>query len=156
MFESGGLIRPTAGSGPSRGRGGGARFRPRQFTIRDGWIVVVGRSNEENDYVTHSVAKQEDYWFHASGVPGSHVVLKKAGRKDNPSTKALEEAAAIAAFYSKARNSRKAPVIYTLKKYVRKPRKAKAGLAVCTNEKTIMVAPSDPEAGAAPEWAEDE
>jgi predicted ribosome quality control (RQC) complex YloA/Tae2 family protein len=118
--------------------------------------VVVGRSNEENDFVTHRLAKQEDYWFHASGVPGSHVVLKRAGRKDNPSSKAIEEAAAIAAFYSKSRNSRKAPVIYTLKKYVHKPRKAKPGLATCSNEKTVMVAPMNPEEGITPEWiAED-
>jgi len=151
------------GGDPERGakgredaRGDGARFRPREFTIRDGWKVIVGRSNEENDHVTHRLAKQEDYWFHASGVPGSHVVLKRAGRKDNPSSKAIEEAAAIAAFYSKARNSRKAPVIYTLKKYVHKPRKAKPGLATCTNEKTVMVTPKNPEEGITPEWiAED-
>ncbi|MBK8232716.1 MAG: hypothetical protein IPK72_19565 [Candidatus Eisenbacteria bacterium] len=63
-------------------------------------------------------------WFHAHGVPGSHVVLRREGRKDNPSAKTMEEAAAIAAFFSKARHAGKAPVIYTLKKYVRKPSKA--------------------------------
>ena len=89
-------------------------------------------------------------------MPGSHVVLKRAGRKDNPSSKALQEAAAIAAFYSKSRNSGKAPVIYTLKKYVRKPRKAKPGLAICTNEKTVMVAPANPEEGLAPDWMDEE
>lgn len=139
-----------------RSKGEESRFHPREYTIRDGWKVIVGRSNEENDYVTHRLAKQEDYWFHASGVPGSHVVLKRAGRKDNPSGKAIEEAASIAAFYSKSRNSGKAPVIYTLKKYVHKPRKAKPGLASCTNEKTVMVAPMNPEDGITPEWiAED-
>lgn len=118
-------------------------------------MVIVGRTNQENDYVTHSIARQDDLWFHASGVPGSHVVLKKAGRKDNPSAKAIEEAAAIAAYYSKARHSKKAPVIYTLKKYVSKPRKGKAGLAQCTREKSVLVLPWSPVEDQTPEWMED-
>jgi hypothetical protein len=134
------------------GRDPESRFRPRVYQTSDGWTVVVGRSNQENDYVTMKVAKQDDYWFHAHGVPGSHVVLKRDGRKDNPSRKTIEEAAAIAAFYSKARNSGRAPVIYTLKKYVTKPRKAKAGLVTCTRETSIMVRPANPEPETPPEW----
>jgi predicted ribosome quality control (RQC) complex YloA/Tae2 family protein len=83
------------------------------------------------------------------------VVLRREGRKDNPSAKTIEEAAAIAAFFSKARHSSKAPVIYTLKKYVRKPRGAKAGLAMCQREKSIMVLPKDPAEGREPEWMEE-
>ncbi len=132
------------------------RFRPRSFRTREGWTVLVGRSNEGNDHLTHRMAHPEDYWLHAHGVSGSHVVLRREGRKDNPSAKTLEEAAAIAAFFSKARHSRKVPVLYTLKKYVRKPRKAKPGLAVCTREKTLLVAPKDPTAGTAPEWMEED
>lgn len=67
----------------------------------------------------------------------------------------MEEAAAIAAFFSKARHAGKAPVIYTLKKYVRKPRKAPAGLAMVEREKMIMVQPRDPDEGRTPEWEED-
>ena len=146
----------SRGSGVTKtrrtGRDPGSRFRPRVYQTSDGWTVVVGRSNQENDYVTMKVAKQDDYWFHAHGVPGSHVVLKREGRKDNPSRKTIEEAAAIAAFYSKARNSTRAPVIYTLKKYVTKPRKAKAGLVTCTRETSIMVRPANPEPETPPEW----
>ncbi len=150
--------------GDGRGGGGGGhsssersrfaqgKYRPRIYETSDGWTVVAGRTNDENDYVTLKVAKQDDYWFHAHGVPGSHVVLKRDGRKDNPSKKTIEEAAAIAAFYSKARNSSRVSVIYTLKKYVTKPRKAKAGLVTCTREKSVMVRPHNPEPDAPPEW----
>jgi predicted ribosome quality control (RQC) complex YloA/Tae2 family protein len=138
-----------------RDRKDGAGFHPRSFRTRDGWTVLVGRSNQENDYLTHRIAHPEDYWFHAHSVPGSHVVLRREGRKDNPSAKTIEEAAAIAAFFSKARHSSKAPVIYTLKKYVRKPRGARPGLAMCQREKTIMVLPKDPAEGREPEWMDE-
>ncbi len=163
--RTGGKARSDAGRTVQPGRSGGkaraaadadSRFRPRSFRTREGWTVLVGRSNEENDHLTHRMAHPEDYWLHAQGVPGSHVVLRREGRRDNPSAKTLEEAAAIAAFFSKARHSRKVPVLYTLKKYVRKPRKARPGLAVCTREKTLMVAPKDPTEGMAPEWMEEE
>ncbi|MFN8547268.1 MAG: NFACT RNA binding domain-containing protein [Candidatus Eisenbacteria bacterium] len=142
-------------AGPERRDDKRPSFRPRSFLTRDGWTVWVGRSNRENDHVTHVLAHPEDLWFHAHGVPGSHVVLRREGRKDNPSAKTLEEAASIAAFFSKARHAGKAPVIYTLKKYVRKPRKAPAGLAQVEREKMIMVAPRNPDEGKPPEW-EDE
>jgi predicted ribosome quality control (RQC) complex YloA/Tae2 family protein len=138
-----------------RERKDGTRFHPRSYQTKDGWTVLVGRSNQENDYLTHRMAHPEDYWFHAHGVPGSHVVLRREGRKDNPSAKTIEEAAAIAAFFSKARHSSKAPVTYTLKKYVRKPRGTKAGLAMCQREKSIMVLPKDPAEGREPEWMEE-
>jgi predicted ribosome quality control (RQC) complex YloA/Tae2 family protein len=138
-----------------RERKDGSGFHPRSYQTKDGWTVLVGRSNQENDYLTHRMAHPEDYWFHAHGVPGSHVVLRREGRKDNPSAKTIEEAAAIAAFFSKARHSSRAPVIYTRKKYVRKPRGAKAGLAMCQHEKSIMVLPKDPAEGREPEWMEE-
>ena len=145
----------AARRGAARPRGRRPDFHPRSYQTKDGWTVLVGRSNQENDYLTHRLAHPEDYWFHAHGVPGSHVVLRREGRKDNPSAKTIEEAAAIAAFFSKARHSSKAPVIYTLKKYVRKPRGAKAGLAMCQREKSIMVLPKDPAEGREPEWMEE-
>jgi predicted ribosome quality control (RQC) complex YloA/Tae2 family protein len=123
----------------------GPGFHPRQYVTRDGWKVYVGRTNQENDYVTHVFARPDDIWFHVHGASGSHVILRREGRKDNPSAKTLEEVASIAARYSQARHSKKVPVVYTLKKYVRKPRKAPAGLALCTREKTIMVEPADEE-----------
>jgi predicted ribosome quality control (RQC) complex YloA/Tae2 family protein len=156
--RSGGTDAPAAGTETARDRRDrkdASGFHPRSYRTKDGWTVLVGRSNRENDYLTHRMAHPEDYWFHAHGVPGSHVVLRREGRKDNPSAKTIEEAAAIAAFFSKARHSSKAPVIYTLKKHVRKPRGAKAGLAMCQREKSIMVLPKDPAEGREPEWMED-
>jgi predicted ribosome quality control (RQC) complex YloA/Tae2 family protein len=132
------------GSVPATRKRPEERFHPRTYTTREGWTILVGRSNEENDYVTHALARPEDYWFHAHGCPGSHVVLRREGRKDNPSVRTLEEAASIAAWFSKARTSRKAPIVYTLKKYVRRPRKGPPGLALITREKLILVEPKAP------------
>ena len=131
------------GSGPGRRGGSPAGMNPRRYVTRDGWTVLVGRTNKENDYLTHVLAKPNDLWFHVHGAAGSHVVLRREGRKDNPSAKTVEETASIAAHYSKARHSGKVPVIYTEKRYVRKPRKGAPGLALCTREKSIMVRPAD-------------
>jgi len=125
----------------ARGTGG---FHPRRYRSREGWIILVGRNNAENDWLTHRLSKPNDLWFHAQGVPGSHVVLRRDGRKDNPSRHALEEAASLAAAFSKARHSGKVPVMYTAIKYVWKPRKSAPGIAACIREKTLLVAPADP------------
>lgn len=117
---------------------------PRRFASSDGWTIYVGRNNKENDYLTFAYAKPNDFWFHAHGVPGSHVVLRREGRKANPSRSCIEEAAGVAAYFSKGRTSHTVAVIYTEKKYVRKPRKGKAGTALYSNEKTVMVTPKLP------------
>lgn len=119
-------------------------FHPRRFDLPGGWTVLVARSSRENDLLTHRVAAPADLWFHAQGVTGSHVILRRGRRRDNPARAVIEAAAAIAAYYSKARTSGMAPVIYTERRYVRKPRRAPAGLAMCTREKTIMVEPRLP------------
>jgi predicted ribosome quality control (RQC) complex YloA/Tae2 family protein len=121
-----------------------ARLQPRRLKTREGWDVMIGRNNEGNDYLTHTLARPEDYWFHVHGCPGSHVVLRRGKGKNEPSKQTVEEVASWAAFYSQARTAGKVPVIVTQKKYVRKPRKAPAGLAVCEREKTVMVRPVEP------------
>lgn len=132
------------------------QFHPRRYKTSQGWTVLVGRSNAENDHVTHALAHSEDYWFHAEGCAGSHVVLKREGRRDNPSGKTIRETAEIAAYFSKARTSKKAPVVYTLKKYVRKPRKGAPGLALVTHETMIMVEPKAPERSDPGGWGDTE
>jgi predicted ribosome quality control (RQC) complex YloA/Tae2 family protein len=134
---------PRAGreGAPGRGEAGGAGFHPRRYVTSEGWTVLVGRNNEENDRLTHKVARPDDIWLHVHGASGSHVILRREGRKQNPSRQTLLEAAAIAAYHSKARASSRAPVIYTLRKHVRKPRGGAPGLAVCTHEKMVMVKP---------------
>ena len=122
-----------------------ARLQPRRLKSAEGWDVLIGRNNEGNDYVTHTLARPEDWWFHVHGCPGSHVVLRRGKGKNEPSKQTVVEVASWAAFYSQARTAGKVPVIYTQKKYVRKPRKSPPGLAVCEREKTVMVKPVEPE-----------
>jgi predicted ribosome quality control (RQC) complex YloA/Tae2 family protein len=105
--------------------------------------VLVGKSNRGNDHLSHALARPEDYWFHADGQPGSHVVLRVEGRKE-PGPASLREAAAIAAWYSKARPSSKVRVIFTRAKFVRKPRRGAAGLALVSKEKSMLVRPGLP------------
>ena len=119
---------------------GAAAFK--RFVIDARHTVLVGRKDRENDELTHRFASPRDLWFHAQGVAGSHVILRGA----NPSTpkRILEQAAAIAAYFSKARHSATVPVIYTEKRYVRKPRGSPPGTAVCQQGKTLYVKPSLP------------
>jgi hypothetical protein len=135
-----------AGPAPAGGQPEARDLGPgRRFLLPGGWEVRVGRSNAENDELTHRFAHPDDVWLHASGVAGSHVVLRMQGRRDNPPREVLEIAAAIAARFSKAKHAGTVPVIWTRKRFVRKPRGAKAGLAACTQEKTVFVRPGLPE-----------
>ena len=131
-----------------------ARLQPRRLRSAEGWDVLIGRSNEGNDYLTHSLARPEDYWLHVHGAAGSHVVIRRGKGANEPSKRTLEEVAAWAAHYSQARTAGKVPVIVTRKKYVRKPRKSPPGLALCTHEKTLIVRPAEPPRGALADLAE--
>ena len=115
--------------------------RPRRYRTTSGWCVWAGRNNKENDTLTHRLAAQNDYWFHAHGYAGSHVLLRREGHTQEPDKRTLEEAAAVAAYWSKGRTASKVPVVYTMAKFVSKPRGAPPGLAVMKREKTIMVRP---------------
>lgn len=150
-----------ASAGASGARGGAARGRPdvparlqpRRLRTVEGWDVLIGRTNEGNDYLTVRIARPEDYWFHVHGAAGSHVVLRRGKGKNEPSKRTIEEVAAWAAFYSQARTAGRVPVIVTRKKYVRKPRKAPPGLVTCEREKTVMARPTEPPRSAlASEW----
>lgn len=115
---------------------------PRRYVTSSGWTVLAGRSNVENDILTHRVAAQEDIWFHASGYPGSHIILRREGRRDEPGARTLAEAAGVAAYWSKGRSAKSVPVVYTRAKYVTKPRGAPPGMATPRRAKTLMVAPA--------------
>ncbi|HYM80835.1 MAG TPA: NFACT RNA binding domain-containing protein [Candidatus Limnocylindria bacterium] len=121
-----------------------ARLQPRRLRSKEGWDVLIGRNNDGNDYLTHRLARPEDYWFHVHGAAGSHVVLRRGRGSNEPSKATIEEVAGWAAFHSQARTAGKVPVIVTRKKYVRKPRKGPPGLALCTNEKSVIVRPQEP------------
>lgn len=130
-----------AGEGPRKGRRAMTARPFRRLHLSGDWWIWIGRNNKENDELTLRHAGPRELWFHAQGVAGSHVVLKGP---PNPPRKILERAAAAAAYYSKARGSAYAPVIYTERRYVRKPRGAPAGSVVCQREKTLFVEPALP------------
>jgi predicted ribosome quality control (RQC) complex YloA/Tae2 family protein len=119
-------------------------LQPRRYDLPGGWVILVGRSQAGNDYLTHRLAAPHDLWFHAHGAAGSHVILKAPDRKAQADRSLLVTAAALAALNSKARHASRVPVVYAEKRHVRKPRGSKPGLAAVTNEKSIMVKPAEP------------
>ncbi len=125
--------------------------RFRRFRSPGGLAIWVGRNNKENDELTLHAAHREDMWFHVQQCPGSHVILRSHALGQAPAPSDVLAAAATAAYYSRARTSKKVPVIYTLAKYVRKPRAAAAGAVTAEREKSIMVEPR-----LYPEWDEPE
>jgi len=120
------------------------KFSPREFVTSDGWKILVGRNNKENDYLTFKIARPYDFWFHAQDVAGSHLVLRRENRDQQPPPQTMIQAAKTAAYFSQARSSKKVAVIYTLAKHVRKPKKAKPGLVTVNKERTMMVTPALP------------
>ena len=116
----------------------------RSFVVSGGFQVWVGKNSENNDLLTLKYARPNDLWFHARGSSGSHVVLRTGTGKGEPSRKALEETASIAAFYSKMKTARNVPVAMTERKYVRKPRGAPAGTVTIEREKLFFVNPKLP------------
>ena len=113
-----------------------------RYTSPSGFLVLVGRNAKENDLLTRA-AHSEDLWFHAQGVPGSHVILKAEGK--NPPLEDLLFAARLAAHHSKARGEKQVPVDYTRKKHVWRPRKAAPGQVLYTGAKTLFVEGTLPE-----------
>lgn len=112
---------------------------PFKFTSSDGFMILVGKNNKQNDDITTS-AGGTDIWLHTKDIPGSHVIIKTQNQDLVPDT-TLEEAAALAAFYSKASDAHLVSVDYTQKKYVRKPKGAKPGMVIYDNFKTAHVSP---------------
>lgn len=109
----------------------------------DGLEIWVGRNNRQNDYLTLKLAAPTDIWLHTKDIPGSHVILRVPPGREVPD-RAIHEAAALAAYYSKARDSASVPVDYAFRKHVRKPSGARPGMVIYDNQKTLWVTP-DPE-----------
>ncbi|MFY9607578.1 MAG: NFACT family protein [Blastocatellia bacterium] len=112
----------------------------RRFVSSDGFEVLVGRNDRDNDVLTFRVARSLDVWMHAADYPGSHVVISNPGRNPVPQ-RTITEAAELAAFYSQAKREGKAAVHYTQRKFVSKPPRARPGLVRLSSFKTILVAP---------------
>lgn len=113
------------------------------FTI-EGYEVIVGRNNKENDYLTMKVANADDIWMHARGISGSHVIVRAGSARDPIPEKVIAAAAEIASYYSKGRQDSKVPVDYTLRRHVRKPKGARPGMVIYSHERTITVNPRSP------------
>jgi predicted ribosome quality control (RQC) complex YloA/Tae2 family protein len=108
---------------------------------KEGFVIYVGKGSENNDELTQKMAKKDDLWLHARGVAGSHVVIKQSPGKPFPKA-VIEYAAQLAAYYSKAKGSDLVPVIYTPKKFVRKPKGSNPGQVVVDREEVILVSPA--------------
>ena len=115
---------------------------PAAYKSSGGLKIMAGRNNTENDYLTFKTAKSSDIWLHAKDIPGSHVILFTGAAA--PEASDIFEAASVAAFHSKAKNSENVPVDYTCVKYVKKPAGARPGMVVFTNNKTVYVNPAVP------------
>lgn len=135
LFEQGYLKR-TDGSKKKK-----ELSKPMEFKTSDGFTVLVGKNNRQNDLLTLKTAKNADLWFHTKDIHGSHVVLCFEHGKAFSDT-AILEAARLAAKYSKAKHSDNVPVDYTLIKYVKKPSGAAPGMVIYTDQKTVYVKPA--------------
>jgi len=115
---------------------------PLKVISGDGFEILIGQNNKQNDKLTMKIARSDDIWLHIKNFTGSHVVIRTEG-KDVPESTLLE-AAGYAAWFSKARFAPKAEVDYTFVKHVKKPSGAKPGMVVYTNYKTILTEPREP------------
>lgn len=112
--------------------------KPFHYISSDGYDIYVGKNNYQNDELTFKFATGNDWWFHAKGIPGSHIVLKANGETDLPD-RAFEEAGRLAAFYSKGRGQEKVEIDYTEKKNVKKPGGGKPGFVVYYTNYSMMI-----------------
>ena len=110
---------------------------PYCFVSDDGFEILVGRSNLQNDELTLKTARRTDYWLHTQKIHGSHVIIRCEGQE--PPERTFLQAAVIAAYYSQGRNGGKLPVDYTMVRFVRKPSGALPGKVIYTDYKTIAV-----------------
>lgn len=110
----------------------------------NGWEILVGKSAAGNDQLTMKIARPDDLWLHAEGMPGSHVIVRNPNAGIIPPD-VLVKAAALAAFHSKGRNAGKVPVTYTRAGQVKKPKGAKPGLVTLQERKSLIVRPEDAE-----------
>jgi predicted ribosome quality control (RQC) complex YloA/Tae2 family protein len=107
----------------------------------DGFVLLVGKNSRQNEEVTFHQAAANDLWLHARGVPGAHVIVKSGGRPIPETT--LREAAALAAYYSQARENGSVAVDYTEQRYVRHMKSGGPGMVSYERERTLHVTPVD-------------
>lgn len=140
LAEQGYTKKKKDGKGKSKNKAA-APSKPMHFISSSGLEIFVGKNNVQNDYLTIKFAAPNDTWLHTKDIPGSHVIVKTGGKELDDAT--LVEAANLAAFYSKAKNSTKVPVDYTIRKNVRKPNGAKPGMVIYDSNRTVYINPNE-------------
>ena len=112
--------------------------KPFHYISSDGYHIYVGKNNYQNDELTFKFATGNDWWFHAKGIPGSHVVVKAEGAANLPD-RTFEEAGKLAAYYSRGRQQEKIEIDYIQKKHVKKPGGGKPGFVVYDTNYSLMI-----------------
>ncbi|MBO5335649.1 MAG: NFACT family protein [Lachnospiraceae bacterium] len=129
-------------SGYIRRKGGGKKVKitskPFHYISSDGFHIYVGKNNYQNEELTFKFATGNDWWFHAKGMPGSHVIVKSEGAEELPD-RTFEEAGRLAAYYSKGRGQEKIEIDYIQKKHVKKPGGGKPGFVVYYTNYSLMI-----------------
>ena len=116
---------------------------PHEYVTSDGFTVLVGRNNKQNDQLTLKIASKNDMWFHTKNIPGSHTIVVTDSKQISET--AIMEAAQICAYHSKAKDSAQVPVDFALVKHVSKPSGTKPGKVIYVNNKTVYVTPKIPQ-----------
>ena len=132
-------------AGPAHGEKKQQKSLPQVARIvsADGFEILIGKNNRQNDYLTMHLAKKEDIWLHAKDAPGAHVIIKSQPGREIPDATLLQ-AAQLAAYYSESRHSSKVSVDYTPRRNVWKPASARPGFVLYENYQTLLVAPAMP------------
>lgn len=137
LIESG-YIRGKRDNGKNKKK---EKSKPLHYISSDGFHIFVGKNNFQNEELTFKSAAQDDMWFHAKQMPGSHVIVKAEGEKELPD-RTYEEAARLAAYYSAGKGSPKVEIDYTARKNLKKPPKAKPGFVIYHTNYSMSIEPS--------------
>ena len=136
-LEETGYIKKTQG----KRKKGNSNSAFKEYTSEEGYRILVGKNNKQNDLITTQIASKLDLWFHTKDIAGSHVLVMSGGKEVSDQT--VLQAATLAAKNSKAAASSKVAVDYTPIKFVKKPNGAKPGMVIYTTNKTIFVNPTE-------------
>ena len=138
------------GKGSNPGKGGNAgkgaaktpKADPLCYRSSDGYLMYVGKNNFQNEYVTFTLASSDDLWFHAKGIPGSHVIVKTEGKSmDDLPDRLFEEAGALAAYYSKGQTDPKVEIDYITRRHIKKPNAGAPGFVIYHTNYSLIAKP---------------
>ncbi len=128
--------------GPGKGKpGAAALLAPEEYRSRDGLTILVGRSGQQNEAILRQWSRSHDLWLHAQNIPGAHVLIRLPKGSSVPD-RTLEEAATLAAYFSKARHATHVPVVVVPRRHVRQPKGAAPGFVHYSQERTVFAEPN--------------